>query len=57
MFSLLNLAVIGFTALSMILTGVLSEFWHMDRIFLIAGILGTLGGLLGMGCRDLWKTR
>ena len=57
MFSLLNLAVIGFTALSMILTGVLSEVWHMDRIFLIAGILGTLGGLLGMGCRELWKTR
>ncbi len=55
LFSLLNLAVIGFTAFSMILTGVASERWPMDWIFLSTGLLGALGGALGLGCRELWK--
>jgi MFS family permease len=54
-FALVNLAVVGFTALSMVLCGLLSEILGMDQIFLAIGVLGTICGLVGISFRSLWK--
>lgn len=55
-FALVNMTVVGFTALSMVLCGLVSELYGMDEIFLGAGILGTACGMVGMLFRSLWKT-
>jgi DHA3 family macrolide efflux protein-like MFS transporter len=54
-FALVNMAVVGFTALSMVLCGVVSERIGMDEIYLGAGILGAACGILGMLFASLWK--
>ncbi len=54
-FALVNMAVVGFTALSMVLCGFVSEWFGMDQIYLGAGILGTACGMVGMLFRSLWK--
>ncbi|HUU03039.1 MAG TPA: MFS transporter [Myxococcota bacterium] len=54
-FALVNLAVVGFTALSMLLTGLLSTWLGMDQIYLGIGIMGAACGLLGTRFRSLWR--
>ncbi len=56
-FALLNLSVVGFTALSTGLTGLAAEWIPMDRLYLVIGIMGAACGLIGMGFRDLWRAR
>jgi MFS family permease len=54
-FALVNMAVVGCTALSMVLCGLFSEWFGMDEIYLGAGILGAFCGIVGMLFRPLWK--
>ncbi len=54
-FALVNLAVVGFTALSMLLTGLLSTWLGINQIYLGIGILGAACGLLGTRFRSLWR--
>jgi MFS family permease len=54
-FALVNMAVVGCTALSMVLCGLASEWFGMDEIYLGAGILGAGCGIVGMFFRPLWK--
>jgi predicted MFS family arabinose efflux permease len=54
-FALVNLAVVGCTALSMVLTGLASDHIGMETIYLGAGLLGTACGLAGTGLRALWR--
>jgi MFS family permease len=54
-FALVNMAVMGFTALSMVLCGIVSEWFGMDEIYLGAGILAAACGTVGMLFRPLWK--
>lgn len=56
-FALLNLSVVGFTALSTGLTGLLAEWISMDRLYLATGVLGAACGLAGMFFRDLRRAR
>jgi MFS transporter, DHA3 family, macrolide efflux protein len=54
-FALVNLAVVGFTSLSMVITGVVSEWIGMDDIYLGIGILGAACGIIGTRFRSLWN--
>ncbi len=54
-FALVNLAVVGFTALSMLLTGLLSQWLGIDQIYLGIGIMGAACGLLGTRFKALWR--
>jgi DHA3 family macrolide efflux protein-like MFS transporter len=57
MFALLNLAVVGFTALSTGLTGFLAEWISMPVLYLIIGVLGTACGVAGLAFKDLRQAR
>ncbi len=54
-FALVNVAVVGFTALSMVITGLVSGWIGMDKIYLGIGVLGAICGLAGTRFRALWK--
>ena len=54
-FALVNLAVVGFTALSMIITGFVSDYVGMHEIYLTIGILGAFCGIIGARFKGLWN--
>jgi MFS family permease len=55
-FALVNVAVVGFTALSMVLTGLASDWLAgIDEIYLLIGILGAICGLFGTRFKAFWN--
>lgn len=52
-FSMINLAVIGFMSISVAVTGVVAEWLSARTIFLIIGIGATLTGVLGLSMRSI----
>jgi len=52
-FSMVNLAVIGFMSVSVALTGVVAEVLSARTIFLIIGIGATLTGVIGLSIRSI----
>ncbi len=56
-FSFIDLAVVGFTALSCGLTGVIAESVSMRTIYAVIGVGGALCGLAGFSARELRETR
>jgi predicted MFS family arabinose efflux permease len=52
-FSLVNMAVVGMTALTTGLTGFIAEFISIESVFLVFGIVGTLCGVVGWFYKDL----
>ena len=55
-FALVNLAVVGLTAVSSGLSGLILEFIDAPTLFLIGGILGCLCGVIGwLFARSLWN--
>lgn len=56
-FSMINLAVVGLTALSTTLTGIVAEWISMPRIYAIFGGLAALVGLWGWAFRDFRRAK
>ncbi|MBN2492996.1 MAG: MFS transporter [Deltaproteobacteria bacterium] len=56
-FALLNISVVGFTALSTALTGLVAEFVDMGTLYLAIGIAGAACGLVSFGFRSLLGVR
>jgi MFS family permease len=56
-FSLVNLTVLGMTALSAGITGVLCETWGVRVVFLVIGLGGGLCGLAGFSLKELRRRR
>ncbi|MBW2702005.1 MAG: MFS transporter [Deltaproteobacteria bacterium] len=56
-FALLNLAIVGFTALSTALTGIAAEYLSMPNIYLIIGLAGAVCGAASLLMRDLRQAR
>ncbi len=55
-FALVNVAVVGFTALSMVLTGFACDWLAgIDEIYLLIGILGAICGLFGTRFKAFWN--
>jgi len=55
-FALVNVAVVGFTALSMILTGFACDWLaDIDEIYLWIGILGAICGIFGTRFKAFWN--
>ncbi len=56
-FSMINLAVVGLTALSTTLTGIIAEWISMPKIYAIFGALAALVGLWGWTFRDFRRAK
>lgn len=56
-FALVNLTVVGMTALSSAITGVLCENWGVRTVFLVIGLGGGICGALGFGLKSLRQRR
>ena len=56
-FSLIDLTVVGSTALSCGLTGIVAEAVSMRTIYLFIGVGGALCGIIGFSARELARTR
>ncbi|MCX6641637.1 MAG: MFS transporter [bacterium] len=56
-FSLVNLAVMGMTALSAAVTGIACEAWGVRTVYLVIGIGGGICGLFGFGLGGLRRRR
>jgi MFS family permease len=56
-FALVNLTVLGMSALSAGVTGLLCEAWGVRTVFLVIGLGGGLCGLLGFGLGELRKRK
>ncbi len=52
-FALVNLTVVGMSALSAAVTGVLCEAWGVRTVFLVIGAGGGICGILGFGLKSL----
>jgi hypothetical protein len=56
-FSMINLAVFGLTALSAALTGIALEWIPIGQLYAIIGVLAALVGLASWTLRDLRRAR